>query len=155
MEYFYNKKKRIKIASFSVGDVVSVGIPKLDRTSTDLKCLPAVIIQIHGVKRQSYSLATKHGRLKKKHLAGDLEKFFGEVTPDLTQDITFREAAKGHHPSNKFTREYRYCVSQCNFTRCPCRVKSITCLTYRRSSNTCQNKDETATSWKLWPRAIS
>ena len=85
MEHFYNKKKRIKIATFSVGDVVSVGVPKLDRATTDMKRILAMITQVHGIKRLSYTLATKYGRLKTNCLAGDLEKFSGPVTPDLTQ----------------------------------------------------------------------
>ena len=142
MEHFYNKGKRIKVEIFSVGDVVSVAIPKLDRASTDMKRLPAVIVQVHGVKRLVYSLAIKYGLLKTKYAAGDIERFSGEVTPDVTTEITLREAAKREHPENKYTKGFCDCATGCQSKRCPCRVKNITCWTHCHGSNTCYNKEE-------------
>lgn len=121
---------------------MSVGVPKLDRASTDMKRVPAIIIHVHGVKNMTYTLATKHGRLKSKHLAGDLEKFSGDVTPDLTQELTLREAARLHSPDTVFTKGYCDCGSGCGSKRCPCRSKAITCSTHCHSSTTCLNKDE-------------
>ena len=141
MEHFYNKKKRIKIATFNIGDTVSVAIPKLDRASIDLKRVPAIVTHVHGTKRPNYSLATQFGRLKSKFLAGDLEKFMGVVVPELQHELTLREAARRHHPENLFTKSFCDCASGCASKRCPCLAKNIKCSTHCHSATTCKNKE--------------
>lgn len=69
---FYNRRKRIEVQEFSVGDRVSVAVPKLDRTATDLPRIPAEIIAIHGPKVKSHSLTTAFGTISTKFTGGDL-----------------------------------------------------------------------------------
>lgn len=72
MSEFYNRRKRIEVQEFSVGDRVSVAVPKLDRTATDLPRIPAEIIAIHGPKVKSHSLTTAFGTISTKFTGGDL-----------------------------------------------------------------------------------
>ena len=54
MEERYNKKRGVE--SFSVGDKVSVRIPRIDRTCTDLPRLPCVIVEVLGQAQNVYRL---------------------------------------------------------------------------------------------------
>ena len=56
MKMKYCKDKRKKIVTFCCGDFVSVKIPRLDRTSTDLHRLPCVVVQVLGKKHHLYRL---------------------------------------------------------------------------------------------------
>lgn len=50
----YNRKRRVK--SFEVGESVSLRIPRIDRTSSDLPRLPCIIVQVKGDAKQLYRL---------------------------------------------------------------------------------------------------
>ena len=50
----YNKKK--SVVSFAAGDYVSVRIPRIDRASSDLSCLPGVIADVVGKNRNLYRI---------------------------------------------------------------------------------------------------
>ena len=50
----YNKKRPVK--KFSVGDSVSVRIPRIDRTNSDLPWLPCIIVQVQGKAQHLYRL---------------------------------------------------------------------------------------------------
>ena len=41
----YCKSKRKKVQTFNVGDFVSIKVPRIDRTSTDLYRLPCIVVQ--------------------------------------------------------------------------------------------------------------
>ena len=53
----YNKKKGVKTQVFSVGDKVTIGIPKMDRAKT----LPCKITAVFGDKVKTYMLGTMFG----------------------------------------------------------------------------------------------
>ena len=65
MEQKYNSTKKITAAYFSVGDNVSVKIPKRDRHATDVRRLPCVIIQNGSGKQLTYKLLSEFGVLSK------------------------------------------------------------------------------------------
>ena len=50
----YNRKKHVK--SFGVGDKVSVRIPRIDRTCSDLLRLPCHIVEVLGGAQGVYRL---------------------------------------------------------------------------------------------------
>ena len=56
MQLKYAKAKRKKIMTFSVGDFVSVRIPRIDRTSTDSHRLLCTVIEKLGSKHHLYRL---------------------------------------------------------------------------------------------------
>ena len=59
----YNKKKGVKTQVFSVGDKVTIGIPKMDRTKTDMPRLPCEITEVFGDKVKTYTLGTMFGTI--------------------------------------------------------------------------------------------
>ena len=56
MQLKYCKAKRKKVLTFSPGDLVSVQIPRIDRTSTDFHRLACVVIERLGTKFHIYRL---------------------------------------------------------------------------------------------------
>ena len=52
--------------TFHIGDKVTVSIPKLDRSKTDVPWLPCVIAHVYGDKVKTYCLTTAYGTLKGK-----------------------------------------------------------------------------------------
>ena len=50
-----------------MGNRVSVAVPKLDRTATDLPQIPCVASQVHGKKVKTYSLGMAYGTLATNH----------------------------------------------------------------------------------------
>ncbi|KAG1672164.1 hypothetical protein GQR58_016116 [Nymphon striatum] len=53
----YNKRKRMQVAEFQVGQSVSVEIPKLDRASTNPQRLSAKVIQVSGDRDKAHMYA--------------------------------------------------------------------------------------------------
>ena len=49
-------KKMKKVGSLSVGDKVSLRIPRIDRTSSDLSRLPCVVVGVVGQAQSLYRL---------------------------------------------------------------------------------------------------
>ena len=56
MRMKYTKCKRKKVLTFSQGNVVSVRIPRIDRTSTDFHRIPCVVVERRGSKFFLYRL---------------------------------------------------------------------------------------------------
>lgn len=52
-----NSKKEVHI--FKVGETVSVRIPHIDRTSSDLPRLPCIVVQVKGESKHLYRLRYK------------------------------------------------------------------------------------------------
>ena len=155
MSTYYNRRNRIRVQSFSVGDRVSICVPKLDRTSTDLPRIPCQVIKVHGEKQVSYTLATRHGTLQGTYRAGDIQTYSGSV--EITEDpiISLREAAMKFHPENRYTKTSCKCSGGCKTNRCSCRQQGIECSTHCHSSSACANKtsniSKTPTSHTLKP----
>ena len=141
MAEFYNRRKRIRTEEFSTGDVVSVAIPKLDRSSTDLLRLPSIVEETHGTKIKSYTLATPYGVLNKRFPSGDLQHFSENMQWDHTKVLSLREAARMMNPKNKFLKTSCRCTGTCANKRCPCRQNEISCSTHCHPLSTCTNQE--------------
>ena len=61
MKNMYNAKQGQNLRTFQIGDTITVGIPKLDRTATDQQRLPCQIIATFGEKDVHYTLGTEFG----------------------------------------------------------------------------------------------
>ena len=83
----YNKKKGVKTQVFSVGDKVTIGIPKMDQATTDMPRLPCEITEVFGDKVKTYMLGTMFGTIKGKFCGGDLQSYNGSVAV-VRGDIT-------------------------------------------------------------------
>ena len=137
MSKFYRKKRKTA-CEFNVGDRVSLGIPKLDRTSTDLPWLHCVVIDVHGEKVLSYSLATEFGHLEQCFRAGNLMPYIGTVDEKREPILSVREAAKLANPENEFLKSRCNCRSGCK-TSHSCRANKIACSTHCHQSSACSN----------------
>ena len=49
----YDRRKALR---FQIGDTVSIRIPRIDRTCTDMPRIPCVIVEVHGKVQESYRL---------------------------------------------------------------------------------------------------
>lgn len=49
----YNVKNA---ANFKEGDLVTIGIPKIDRTNTDMPRLPCLVVEVRGKAQELYRL---------------------------------------------------------------------------------------------------
>eukprot|EP00731_Ephydatia_muelleri_P010267 Em0005g853a len=69
-----------KVKEFLVGDNASLHIPCIDRTCSDMLCLPCVIVQISGDHHSLYRLRCSSGVLQRCYRAVDLEPFKGDYS---------------------------------------------------------------------------
>ena len=56
MQVKYCKGKRKKVTTFSVGNVVSIKVPRIDRMSTDLHRVICVVVECRGEEHHLYRL---------------------------------------------------------------------------------------------------
>eukprot|EP00731_Ephydatia_muelleri_P009747 Em0005g333a len=134
------KKKGVKTQVFSVGDKVTIGIPKMDRAKTDIPRLPCEITEVFGDKVKTYRLGTMFGTIKGNFRGGDLQSYDGSVAVvrgDIT--LSLREAAKKFNPCNKFTKPCCKCSSGCKTNRCICRKNGIQCSSIGHNATVCTN----------------
>ncbi|KAL5470746.1 hypothetical protein EMCRGX_G028759 [Ephydatia muelleri] len=116
----YNKKKGVKTQVFSVGDKVTIGIPKMDRTKTDMPRLPCEITEVFGDKVKTYTLGTIFGTIKGKFRGGDLQSYDGSVPLEHGEiTLSLREAAQKFNPCNKFTKSFCKCSMPLQASRAP------------------------------------
>ena len=54
MAHRYNSQKKTVV--FKVGDTVSLRIPRIDRTNSDLPCLPYIVVEVKGEARNLYRI---------------------------------------------------------------------------------------------------
>ena len=74
----YSKQHKVK--EFFVGDNASLRIPCIDRTCSDMLCLPCAIVQISGDHHSLYRLRCSSGVLQRCYRAVDLEPFKGDYS---------------------------------------------------------------------------
>jgi hypothetical protein len=149
MSTYYNKKKGMKVQTFHIGDKVTVSIPKLDRSKTDVPRLPCVIAHVYGDKVKTYCLTTAYGTLKPKFRGGDLQSYDGQIDAGNAEvHLSLREAALKFHPLTKFTKSSCKCTSGCKSMRCICKKNGIECSTQCHLSTTCSNQFDTNLSLK-------
>eukprot|EP00117_Sycon_ciliatum_P009638 scpid98451/ scgid11846/ len=71
MARYYNRKKRVQVEDFRVGDAVAVVVPKLDRAGTNVPPrLAGVVHSIHGTECRTYSVAIAFGILATRFSGG-------------------------------------------------------------------------------------
>ena len=134
----YNKRHKAT-PGFCEGDNISVLIPNIERSSTDLSRLPGVIHKVNGTKDISYKVATIYGILASSYRAADLQAFNGSIVAKTDKTISLRQAVKLTNPHNKFTRSHCKCMSDCKNNKCTCKKNNISCSTHCHFSRKCKN----------------
>ena len=119
MQLKYTKAKRKKIMTFSVGDYVSVHIPRIDCSFTDSHRLPSIVVERLGTKFYLYQLSCSLSVLKQTYGKRDLELFKGmlSITVDGWEDVPFvaiSEAALRFNPFHEFHEGFCNCKTHCN-----------------------------------------
>ena len=87
MANHYNKRLKAT-PDFCVGDSISVLIPRIEISSTDLPRLPGVIYHVNGTKDISYKVATIHGILSSSYRSADLQAYNGSILANTEKTIT-------------------------------------------------------------------
>lgn len=126
MKNKYSKRKRVKVEDFTMGQEVSVKIPKIDRGSTDMTRLPAVIVRKSSSSLPVYKLLTKYGTLKNSYTASNLMAYPGIVpvgNPDKV--VSLREAAILSNSMTKLV--FCKCKKGCKTTTCKCKKNKQVC----------------------------
>jgi len=148
MEKKHNHKRNKRTISFSVGEMVSVSIPHIDRVGCDFPRLPVVVSEI---KHDMYVLVSKYGILDVCYRADDLESFSGQLDFDyksIENKISLRSAAqlfnkRAHDKSD--TNVSCNCNGKCADKRCNCFSRSLKCNTHchlKSRTNICCNREE-------------
>lgn len=145
MQLKYSKAKRRKVFTFSVGNIVSVRIPRIDRTSTDLYRAPCIVVEVLGKEYLLYRLRCCYGVLKTCYGEGDLECYDGMLPLEVNgwkndKVISLREAAQLVNPKNDLKCGSRNCQSGCNSKRCYCTRINTKCLSKCHGGKTCADQ---------------
>ena len=142
MERKYNSTAKITAADFSVGDNISVKIPKRDRHATNVIRIPWVIIQKGSGKQPTYKLLSEFGVLSKRYTVSKVMSFPVKVKcdEDTSVKICLRAAAKKVIKSNN-----TFCNSKgmCTTMSCRCCKEHVLCSSrcHGISSENCKNKN--------------
>ncbi|PIK39696.1 putative SCAN domain-containing protein 3-like [Apostichopus japonicus] len=145
MKETFRNRKRIRVIEFENGDMVTVDIPKLDRSCSNPRRLPAIIYKVTGDTAKRYHIATEFGTLKGTFQGGDLMPYTGDMTPNYKQETTLREASRKAYPKKLQTKRCG-CTSRCTTARCPCKRQGEDCTSHCHPSHACSNRTKTTTA---------
>ena len=146
----YAKRKRIQVADFYVGQIVTVKIPKQDRTSTDNKRIECVIVGKKGEKSPPmYQLICRHGTLERWVTASEMPPYACPIqiprdVIDSGKKLALSQAAR----LSSQTKELNYCKckAHCKNNLCKCRKQLKVCSSRCHRGMSCQNKTDQASS---------
>ena len=80
----------MKVQTVHIGDKVTVSIPKLDRSKTDVPWLPCIFENVYGDKVKTYCLTTAYGTLKGKFCGGDHQTYDGQIDAGNAEKYIYR-----------------------------------------------------------------
>ena len=117
---------------------------KIDRSATDLRRLPCIIVERHGTKQFRYRLQSKYGILEKFLPGGELEAYGSTVQVGSVQDapvVSLREAAKSANPTSVYYGSTCNCKKGCSGKQCSCKKAEKFCTSRCHSGRSCMNCD--------------
>ena len=138
----YSKRKRVINETFTEGDLVTVRVPKIDRSSTDQPRLVAKVVKTRGTVDKWYQLQCKFGILDGWYRTGELMPYGGicSISFDNDTKVTLREAARKEN-SNMIQRKKCMCQGPCS-KNCYCVKNSMMCTSHCHPSKTCRNVEK-------------
>ena len=142
MKLKYSKRKRVINETFTEGDLVTVRVPKIDRSSTDQPRLVAKVVKTRGTVDKWYQLQCKFGILDGWYRTGELMPYGGicSISFDNDTKVTLREAARKENP-NMIQRKKCMCQGPCS-KNCYCVKNSMMCTSHCHPSKTCRNVEK-------------
>jgi hypothetical protein len=134
-------RKRKRQITFSVGELVRINIPRIDRAGIDRKSLPCKVLET--LDGGYYRLGCVFGVIERCYLAGEMETISAEFPeldkiPDTRISLT---AASRLQSSAAAVNALCHCKSGCKNSRCACRRAGVACSSRCHSSISCTNKD--------------
>ena len=134
--------KQRRVLEFTIGQSVSVRIPRIDRVCTDPQWLPCVVVQIVGKAQVMYRLQCEAGVLNCCYRASDLEPYAGSYNiPLIAGENSHGKAARKQAPWNVFQgNKCNCCPGTCDSQICHCRKKGIDCSSHCYRGEDCTNK---------------
>jgi hypothetical protein len=144
--------KQHTIQHFNIGDIVSVKVPREDRTSTDNRRLFGRILEEPYAHR--YKVLTTSGVIKRliptKGLSAVNESLWPDITiPRSTKEVTLTEAARDASTSARVGVSCQ-CKGECKTKRCRCYKEDKKCTVHcHRDDHNCGNQSELATGTEL------
>ncbi len=136
-----------KVVDFKVGDLVSVLIPKIDRSGTDTSRLPVKIIdmKIHS-KLKKYQVLSDFGVLDIWYGAADLTPTtFDDNCPENLLEERFSLHAAAYKFNNRTIGTGRKCNCRqsCLSNSCSCKKQNFACTNHCHPfSKNCLNNDQ-------------
>ncbi|KAF5120254.1 hypothetical protein E5D57_012260 [Metarhizium anisopliae] len=144
--------KQHTIQHFNIGDIVSVKVPREDRTSTDNRRLFGRILVEPYAHR--YKVLTTSGVIKRliptKGLSAVNESLWPDISiPRSTKEVTLTEAARDASTSARVGVSCQ-CKGECKTKRCRCYKEDKKCTVHcHRDDHNCGNQSELATGTEL------
>ena len=135
--------KRHTIQHFNIGDIISIKVPREDRTSTDNRRLFGRILEEPYAHR--YRILTTSGIIKRliptKGLSIVDESLWPDITiPATTNEVTLTEAARDASTSARVGVSCQ-CKGDCNTKRCRCYKEDKRCTVHcHRDDHSCGNQ---------------
>jgi len=123
-----NRKRQV---TFSVGDLVRINIPRIDRAGIDRRSLPCKVLET--LDGGYYRLGCAYGILERCYSAGEMECVSAEF-PEL-ENIPNAQISliKASHLQSSATAVNALCncKSACNTNRCICKRAGVACSSLR------------------------
>ena len=133
-----SRKRQI---TFSVGELVRINIPRIDRAGIDRRSLPCKVLE--ALDNGYYRLGCASGVLDKCYLASEMEGVSAEF-PELenipSAQISLMEASR-LQSSAASVNALCHCKSGCVNNRCACRRAGVACSSRCHLSRNCTNHD--------------
>ncbi|KAJ1521398.1 hypothetical protein ONE63_003073 [Megalurothrips usitatus] len=130
-----------KFPAISVGDNVTVSLPRLDRASCDPRNILAVVLEVaeNGLYRVGNRDGTMNRLVARNQIALTKEKFIRvEEVPDTEMPLRTLSTAASHSGGQGYQR--CSCKTGCTHRRCACLSKKEKCKSHCHQGTSCANK---------------
>lgn len=122
-------KRNKKFANnYTIGDLVQIKIPEIDRTHSDRKILPCKILEV--LENDTYRIGSKSGIIRVTYNVNELLPLGPDIFPELddipSTFISIREASI-MQSSSQMGNVKCNCKSACDKNHCKCKKVNVSC----------------------------
>lgn len=140
-------KKHVTVVDYTEGDFVLVLVPKIDRSGTDSKYLPAQVHEVISIRNghKKYRILSRYGMVDVCYAGDELKPSTIEIEcpPELlAKKVALSTAARAHNSRTSAVTTSCRCKTTCLTKHCKCRKSGYSCSTHCHAfSDKCLNKD--------------